>query len=329
MSLLTPPRIELEPPGVPSSGDPETAGGPAGRAPAADQPAPTGHPAPAPSHEVGAMFDRIAPRYDAMNSVMSGFQEPRWRRTVVAATGLGPGMAAIDVATGTGKLAGSLADRVGPFGRVVGIDVSRGMLERARDAGADAPWLEFLEADALELPAMAGSFDAATIAFGMRSLTDLERGFAEMARVVTRRPGRLPRDRAAAFGDGPAGPSVVRARGAADRAPVGPRGGVSLPRRRRPGLPVAGACRRAHAPGRAGRRWLELADARPGHDPRRDATGGGLGRVTGRESCRSAPAGAMIGRAPRLSPPVIIDDLMGRRDRSHARDPSRATFRAG
>jgi len=137
--------------------------------------------------EVGAMFDRIAPVYDGMNAVISGFQEPRWRRRAVAATNLRSGMAAIDVATGTGKLAGSLADWVGPFGRVVGVDVSTGMLERARDAGADAPWLEFVVGDALALPAEDASFDAATIAFGMRNLPDYERGFAEMARVV--RPG--------------------------------------------------------------------------------------------------------------------------------------------
>lgn len=140
-----------------------------------------------PTPEVGAMFDRIAPVYDGMNAVISGFQEPRWRRRAVAATGLRSGMAAIDVATGTGKLAGSLADRVGPFGRVVGVDVSAGMLERARDAGADAPWLEFIVGDALALPADDATFDAATIAFGMRNLPDYERGFAEMARVV--RPG--------------------------------------------------------------------------------------------------------------------------------------------
>ena len=133
------------------------------------------------------MFDRIAPVYDGMNAVISGFQEPRWRRRAVAATGLRSGMAAIDVATGTGKLAGSLADRVGPFGRVVGVDVSAGMLERARDAGSDAPWLEFVIGDALALPVDDGTFDAATIAFGMRNLPDYERGFAEMARVV--RPG--------------------------------------------------------------------------------------------------------------------------------------------
>jgi len=137
--------------------------------------------------EVGAMFDRIAPVYDGMNAVISGFQEPRWRRRVVAATGLRSGMAAIDVATGTGKLAGSLADRVGPFGRVLGVDVSAGMLERARVAGSDAPWLEFVIGDAMALPADDASFDAATIAFGMRNLPDYRLGFTEMVRVV--RPG--------------------------------------------------------------------------------------------------------------------------------------------
>lgn len=139
------------------------------------------------SREVGAMFDRIAPVYDGMNALISGFQEPRWRRRAVAATGLVAGMAAIDVATGTGKLAGSLADRVGPFGRVVGVDVSGRMIERARHAGADAPWLEFMIGDAMALPVDDATFDAATIAFGMRNLPDYRLGFAELYRVV--RPG--------------------------------------------------------------------------------------------------------------------------------------------
>lgn len=163
---------------------PETTPTPSNRAPSGDA---TGRGNAATAHEVGAMFDRIAPVYDGMNAVISGFQEPRWRRRVVRAAGLGPGMAAIDIATGTGKLAGSLADRVGPFGRVVGIDVSAGMIERARIAGADAPWLEFIVGDAMDLPVESGGFDAATIAFGMRNLPDYERGFSEMARVV--RPG--------------------------------------------------------------------------------------------------------------------------------------------
>jgi len=137
--------------------------------------------------EVGAMFDRIAPRYDAMNALISGFQEPRWRRRAIALADLRPGMSAIDVATGTGKVALGLADVVGTFGRVVGVDVSRAMIDRARTANADRVELEFVVGDALQLPAEDATFDAATIAFGMRNLPDYERGFAEMRRVV--RPG--------------------------------------------------------------------------------------------------------------------------------------------
>lgn len=139
------------------------------------------------SAAVGAMFDRIAPRYDSMNALISGFQESRWRRRAIALTALEPGMAAIDVATGTGKVATGLADVVGTFGRVVGVDVSTAMIERARTANADRVELEFVVGDALELPAEDGTFDAATIAFGMRNLADYERGFAEMRRVL--RPG--------------------------------------------------------------------------------------------------------------------------------------------
>jgi len=96
-------------------------------------------------------------------------------------------MSAIDVATGTGKVALGLADVVGTFGRVVGVDVSRAMIDRARTANADRVELEFVVGDALQLPAEDATFDAATIAFGMRNLPDYERGFAEMRRVV--RPG--------------------------------------------------------------------------------------------------------------------------------------------
>jgi demethylmenaquinone methyltransferase / 2-methoxy-6-polyprenyl-1,4-benzoquinol methylase len=137
--------------------------------------------------EVGAMFDRIAPRYDAMNALISLFQEPRWRRRAVALTELESGMAAVDVATGTGKVAVGLADRVGTFGRVVGIDVSTAMIGRARNAFADRIELQFVVGDAMALPVEDGAFDAATIAFGMRNLPDYERGFGELRRVL--RPG--------------------------------------------------------------------------------------------------------------------------------------------
>lgn len=149
------------------------------------QPTPSGRGNAAPSSDVGAMFDRIAGVYDPLNALISGFQEPRWRRQLVAATGLGPGMDALDVATGTGAVARDLARRVGATGRVVGVDISSGMLERARArAGARNVEVTFTEGDALQLPLPDASFDAATIAFGMRNLPDYERGFAEMLRTV-------------------------------------------------------------------------------------------------------------------------------------------------
>jgi demethylmenaquinone methyltransferase/2-methoxy-6-polyprenyl-1,4-benzoquinol methylase len=137
--------------------------------------------------EVGAMFDRISGVYDVMNAVISGFQEPRWRGRAVAMAGLEPGGSAIDVATGTGKVARSLKDRVGPGGRVLGVDLAPRMIDRARAAYGRRPGVEFLVGDAMQLPVEDAIFDAATIAFGMRNLPDYERGFAEMRRVV--RPG--------------------------------------------------------------------------------------------------------------------------------------------
>lgn len=141
--------------------------------------------------EVGAMFDRIARLYDPLNAVISGFQEPRWRRRLVAATRLGPGMSALDVATGTGAVARDLARGVAPGGWVVGVDVSPGMIARALARGDAQPGaaLHFVVGDAMELPVEDETFDAATIAFGMRNLPDYERGFAEMRRAV--RPGGI------------------------------------------------------------------------------------------------------------------------------------------
>jgi demethylmenaquinone methyltransferase/2-methoxy-6-polyprenyl-1,4-benzoquinol methylase len=137
--------------------------------------------------EVGAMFDRIAPVYDLMNLLISGFQEPRWRHRAVGLAALERGMSAIDVATGTGKVAASLGDRVGRAGRVLGVDISVGMIERARRTWRARPELAFTTGDAMALPAADGTYDAATIAFGMRNLPDYARGFAELCRVV--RPG--------------------------------------------------------------------------------------------------------------------------------------------
>jgi len=141
----------------------------------------------APTTEVRAMFDRIARIYDPMNLVISAFQEPRWRKRAVELTDTRPGDRLLDVATGTGKVAADLLKRAQPGGSVLGVDISPGMIRVAKRRFVDRPGLEFVVGDALALPTEDGSFDAATIAFGMRNLPDYVRGFTEMARSV--RPG--------------------------------------------------------------------------------------------------------------------------------------------
>jgi demethylmenaquinone methyltransferase/2-methoxy-6-polyprenyl-1,4-benzoquinol methylase len=142
----------------------------------------------APPERVAEMFDRISGVYDGMNLAISGFQEPRWRKRLVAATGIGPGGRALDVACGTGKVTADLWRAAQPGGEAVGVDFSANMIAIARErAVPEAATLHFVEGDALELPVEDDAFDAATIAFGMRNLADYRRGFMEMARAV--RPG--------------------------------------------------------------------------------------------------------------------------------------------
>jgi demethylmenaquinone methyltransferase/2-methoxy-6-polyprenyl-1,4-benzoquinol methylase len=134
--------------------------------------------------QVRAMFDRIARVYDLMNSVMTAGLHHRWRERAADLAALEPGGRALDVACGTGDMAVELARRVGPAGKVVGSDFSEPMLERARQKSGAVQW-EW--ANALELPYADASFDAATVGFGARNFSDLDRGLAEMVRVV--RPG--------------------------------------------------------------------------------------------------------------------------------------------
>lgn len=134
--------------------------------------------------QVRAMFDRIAGVYDQMNGVMTAGLHHRWRRRAADLAQVGTGGRVLDVATGTGDLAIELAGRVGPDGEVVGLDFSAAMLQRARQK---APGIRFESGDALALPYPDAGFDAATVGFGARNFADLERGVAEMVRVV--RPG--------------------------------------------------------------------------------------------------------------------------------------------
>jgi demethylmenaquinone methyltransferase/2-methoxy-6-polyprenyl-1,4-benzoquinol methylase len=141
--------------------------------------------------EVRGMFDRIAGVYDVMNTAMTAGLHHEWRQRAVDRAEMGPGSDALDVCCGTGDLALELRRRIGPDGRVVGCDFSEPMLELARRKSGDQGLpVEFGWADALELPYGDASFDAVTIGFGARNLADLDRGLAEMTRVL-RPAGRL------------------------------------------------------------------------------------------------------------------------------------------
>ena len=136
-----------------------------------------------PAEGVRAMFDRIAPIYDAMNRTMTAGLDRRWRRLTADAV-VRPGDAVLDACCGTGDLAIACA-RAG--GRVTGLDFSERMLERAR---RKAPELEWVSGDLLSLPFADASFDAATVGFGVRNVDDLESALRELRRVL-RGGGRL------------------------------------------------------------------------------------------------------------------------------------------
>ena len=137
----------------------------------------------------GAMFDGIAGRYDALNRVMSLGVDRRWRRRAAAALALESGARVLDLATGTADLALEIL-RQFPDASVVGLDPSAKMLEiGAEKAAKEGVSQRFhIEVGAAEsLDHADASFDAASIAFGIRNCVDRPRALGEMARVV--RPG--------------------------------------------------------------------------------------------------------------------------------------------
>jgi demethylmenaquinone methyltransferase/2-methoxy-6-polyprenyl-1,4-benzoquinol methylase len=134
-----------------------------------------------PAEGVRSMFDRIAPVYDLMNRLMTAGLDQRWRRLTVGQT-VAMGDRVLDACCGTGDLAVA-AHRAGA-GEVVGLDFSEPMLERARRKEASVEWVQ---GDVLELPFPDGSFDSATVGFGVRNVDDLGRALDELRRVL--RPG--------------------------------------------------------------------------------------------------------------------------------------------
>lgn len=125
------------------------------------------------------MFDAIAPRYDAVNKAMSFGLDMYWRRKTVRLLGLPARSLVLDLACGTGDLVRELARA--PH-LPVGVDLSSGMLQHARVAGAP-----LVLADAVTLPFPDGAFDGAVSGFALRNFADLVAAFTELARVV--RPG--------------------------------------------------------------------------------------------------------------------------------------------
>jgi demethylmenaquinone methyltransferase / 2-methoxy-6-polyprenyl-1,4-benzoquinol methylase len=139
------------------------------------------------SEQVQSMFDRIAGRYDLLNSLMTAGLHHSWRKRAADKAEVAPGDAVLDVCCGTGDLAFELARRVSPGGHVIGCDFSEPMLDLAREKAAENAPVRFEWADALNLPYDDGRFDAVTVGFGVRNFADRDRGLREMARVL--KPG--------------------------------------------------------------------------------------------------------------------------------------------
>ncbi|SHL03463.1 demethylmenaquinone methyltransferase [Alicyclobacillus tolerans] len=139
-------------------------------------------------HEV---FSQIADRYDFMNSVLSFQQHHLWRRFTMKKLKIQPGAQVLDVAAGTGAWTFSLAEAVGPKGKVIGLDFCKEMLDVGRERkikmGQRANHIEFIEGDAMQLPFLDNSFDAVTIGFALRNVPDIHQCLREMRRVV--KPG--------------------------------------------------------------------------------------------------------------------------------------------
>lgn len=135
-------------------------------------------------------FDRVAPKYDFMNSLLSFGIQHAWKRAAVRMLGVGMGDKVLDVCGGTGDLAILAARRTGHAGRVVVYDINHAMMLAGRPKIGPFPELthiSFVQGDAECIAFPANTFDCAMVGFGIRNLTHLRQGFAEMVRVL--KPG--------------------------------------------------------------------------------------------------------------------------------------------
>jgi demethylmenaquinone methyltransferase/2-methoxy-6-polyprenyl-1,4-benzoquinol methylase len=135
-------------------------------------------------------FNRVAPKYDFMNSLLSFGIQHVWKRAAIRRLDLKPGNRILDLCGGTGDLAYLAAARTGPAGQVVICDINRAMLTQGRLAHQGHPLnrqIGWSQGDAEKLPFPDAVFDAAMVGFGIRNLTHLERGFQGMYRTL--KPG--------------------------------------------------------------------------------------------------------------------------------------------
>lgn len=135
--------------------------------------------------DIQAIFDRIAPVYDQLNDALSLGQHRIWKRMTVKWAQPQPGDTALDLCCGSGDLAFLLAKIVGKTGRVIGADFSPQQLDMARQRQQSSLYpMQWVEADALNLPFSNDTFDCATLGYGLRNVTDISRCLEELYRVL-------------------------------------------------------------------------------------------------------------------------------------------------
>ncbi|MFD1095111.1 bifunctional demethylmenaquinone methyltransferase/2-methoxy-6-polyprenyl-1,4-benzoquinol methylase UbiE [Salegentibacter chungangensis] len=140
--------------------------------------------------QVEQMFDKISGNYDGLNRIISFGTDVKWRKKVIAMVKTNNPKSALDIATGTGDLAISLANTGAK--EIVGLDISEGMLSVGRKkikAKGLEDKIKMVQADSEALPFDENSFDAITVAFGVRNFETLEKGLSEIYRVL--KPGGI------------------------------------------------------------------------------------------------------------------------------------------
>ncbi len=141
-------------------------------------------------NQIRTIFDRIAPVYDRLNDNLSLGMHRIWKQMAINWSEAKPGDTCLDICCGSGDIALMLAKKVTATGSIYGVDFSPAQLAIARQRSEKEyllPPITWIEADALNLPFPDHNFDAVTMGYGLRNLTDIPRGLQEINRVL--KPG--------------------------------------------------------------------------------------------------------------------------------------------